>query len=360
MSRNKTAWYVLCGLAIAIKIFSLFPMAVERYYANGIYPVISAAQRILFGWIPFSIGDILYAVAVIVLLYRLYHMVRRAMRKKANRQYWKNTLVLTVFVVLFVYVSFNLLWGLNYNRPGGVAWKLELPAGKYKAEDLKAMMQVFVSRLNELDSMAKIERPQLSSKKVLFRGAVGAYDKLSKESPLLNYSFSSVKPSLFSYLGNYLGYTGYYNPFTGEAQVNTTTPLFVQPFTTCHEIGHQLGYAKENEANFAGFLAARYSDNPAFRYSVYFDMYAYSRSFLFSMDSTAVRYLDWQLRPGIKQDYKELREFVKNHRNPVEAVIDKLYGEYLKANEQPTGKQSYSDVIGWLISYYRRYGEKAL
>ncbi len=69
---------------------------------------------------------------------------------------------------------------------------------------------------------------------------------------------------MYSYLGNYLGFTGYYNPFTGEAQVNTTVPLFVQPFTTCHEIGHQLGYAKENEANFAGYLAAKSSPDAGF------------------------------------------------------------------------------------------------
>jgi hypothetical protein len=360
MWRKKTAWYILCGLAVAIKIFSLFPMAVERYYAQGIYPVISGAQRILFGWIPFSIGDLLYAVAIIILGYRLYHLVRRVMRRKANWQYWKNTLALTVFVTLFVYVSFNFLWGLNYNRPGGVAWQLELKSGQYSATDLKAVMEVMVIRLNALDSLAKIERPSLARKRTLFAGAFGAYENLAKETPLIKYSFRSVKPSLFSYLGNYLGYTGYYNPFTGEAQVNTTTPLFVQPFTTCHEIGHQLGYAKENEANFAGFLAARYSDNPAFRYSMYFDMYAYTRSYLFSMDSTAVRRMDAQLRPGIKADFKELREFVQNHRNPVEAVIDELYSEYLKANEQPSGKRSYSDVIGWLISYYSRYGKEAL
>src|SRR5687768_6729328 len=191
MWRKKTAWYILCGLAVAIKIFSLFPMAVERYYAQGIYPVISGAQRILFGWIPFSIGDILYAVAVIILAYRLYHLVRRVVRRKANWQYWKNTLALTVFVALFVYVSFNFLWGLNYNRPGGVAWQLELKSGQYSATDLKAVMEVMVIRLNALDSLAKIERPSLARKRTLFAGAFGAYENLAKETPLIKYSFRS-------------------------------------------------------------------------------------------------------------------------------------------------------------------------
>ncbi len=47
-----------------------------------------------------------------------------------------------------------------------------------------------------------------------------------------------------------LGVTGYLNPFTNEAQVNTTVPAFLQPFMTCHEIAHQLGFAPEEDANF--------------------------------------------------------------------------------------------------------------
>lgn len=359
MWRKRTAWYLLISLVIAIKVFSLFPAAVERYYSNGIYPVISGAQRILFGWIPFSIGDILYAAVVIILLVRLYRMVRLVVRRKTNWQYWKNTLAMTVFVVLSVYVSFNLLWGLNYNRLG-IAQQLHLKPGKYEKEQLHQMMVSVAHRLNSLDSLAKMDRNSLHRKRVLINRADDSYEVMAKKYPLFNYSFRSVKPSLFSYLGNYLGYTGYYNPFTGEAQVNTTVPVFVQPFTTCHEIGHQLGYAKENEANFAGFLAARYSEDATFRYSVYFDIYAYSRAHLYRIDSVEVKKIDSLLNPGVKKDFRELREFVKKHRNPLERIIDKLYGQYLKANQQPSGKMTYSEVISLILSYQQQLGEEPL
>ncbi len=142
--------------------------------------------------------------------------------------------------------------------------------------------------------------------------------------------------------------------------MNTTVPLFIQPFTTCHEIGHQLGYAKENEANFAGYLSAKSSQDALFRYSVYFDLYSYSRYYLFAQDSVAAEKLDAQLPPGIKADYRELREFVKKYRNPIEAVIDHLYGQYLKANNQPSGKLSYNEVVAWLVAYYKKYGADAI
>ena len=89
---------------------------------------------------------------------------------------------------------------------------------------------------------------------------------------------------MWGWLGNYSGFTGYYNPFTGESQVNSTVPVFTIPYTACHEVAHQLGYAKEMEANFAGYLAASTSDDNFFRYSVYLDLFRYANRNLFLLD----------------------------------------------------------------------------
>jgi hypothetical protein len=359
MFRKKIPWLILIGLALVIKVFSLFPTAVEKYYAAGIYPVLSGTLRILFGWLPFSVGDLIYASAIIWLIYKLYHTVKRIAKRTTNKHYWISALLQTGFIMVSIYVLFNLLWGLNYNRRG-VAYQLGLKVERYSKDDLVQVMQQVVDRMVALQADARVNRAALDTKKILFSGAVKAYDELSKTESHFNYSFKSVKPSLYSYLGNYLGYTGYYNPFSGEAQVNTTVPLFVQPFTTCHEMGHQLGYAKENEANFAGYLSAKSSRDPAFRYSVYFDLYMYARYYLYNQDSVMARKLDQQLTPGIKADYHELHDFVRRYRNPIEAVIDKLYGQYLKANEQPSGKLTYNEVVAWLVAYYKKFGKDAI
>ena len=356
--KNKTL-VILFAVAVGIKLFSLFPDAVERYYTHGLYTFTSAAQRILFGWIPFSIGDLFYGAAILFLLYKLYDLVRRLLKKQTNRRYWIGGAQLFVSVFLWVYISFNVLWGLNYNRHG-IATDLGLQVNHYTKEDLVSVMQTINERLYALDSTGRLHRASLHKKKTLFKGAVNAYDSLALHQQGIHYSFASVKPSLYSYLGNYLGFSGYYNPFSGEAQVNTTMPVFVQPFTTCHEIGHQLGYAKENEANFAGYLAAKSSSDAAFRYSVYFDLYSYSWYYLYRQDSLLAKKFTAGLPPGVQRDYAELREFLRRHRNPVEAVIDHLYGQYLRANQQPSGKLSYNEVIAWLIAYYKKYGAAAI
>jgi len=359
LSKKGIAWIILVSLAVVVKIFSLFPGAVEKYYSDGIYLIISKSQRILFGWLPFSIGDIFYISVAIWLLYKLVQVIRLIIKRKTGRQYWLAGFRRLIFVLLEIYVGFNLLWGLNYNRRG-IAFQLGLQVERYSKADLEEVMQEIVYHLNELDSVAKSDRPALGNTRELFRGATSAYHNLSLIQPALSYDYKSVKSSLFGTIGNYMGYTGYYNPFSGEAQVNTTVPVFIQPFTTCHEIGHQLGYAKENEANFAGYLSARASVNPAFRYSVYFDLYSYSYFYLYILDSARAKQFSHELKPGIKKDFRTIQEFLFAYRNPAERVIDKLYGQYLKANEQPAGKFTYNEVVAWLVAYYKKYGKTAI
>ncbi len=356
-------WVIPIALALVIKVFSLFPNAVERYYSNGLYLYISKIQRFLFGWIPFSVGDLLYSLVILWLFYGIVVFLKRLFTKQERWLYLRATLLGVVKILIWVYVSFNLLWGLNYNRRG-ISYQMKWPTRDSSlasnGEELKALMRVLASRLNSTDSLSRKIRDSLKSDAFVFSEAGKAYKRSVTSYSFLDYSPASIKSSLFGFLGNYLGYTGYYNPFTGEAQVNTAVPVFIQPFTSCHEIGHQLGYAKENEANFAGYLSAKSSTNPAFLYSVYFDLYSYGRPYLYFTDSAALRQTDSLLRPGIRKDFRELRKFYLSHANPLEAVIDRAYGQYLKANEQPAGKITYGQVIIWLLSYYREHGPEAI
>lgn len=356
MYKRKYFTLVLLLLFTAfIKIFSLFPEAVEFYYSDGLYPLISKTQRWLTSWLPFSFGDILYFLAGLYLLLSLISLVKKIIGRRINKPYLSYMVRRALSTALLVYIIFNVFWGLNYNRVG-IAKQLELKREEVLTPDLINVMQQIVIKINALDSSAHKGRGNLTKKSNLFEGAIQSYEALATKNSLFKYSVRSVKPSLYSYLGNYMGFTGYYNPFSGEAQVNTTVPVYIQPFTTCHEIGHQLGYAKESEANFAGYLSASSSSDPSFRYSAYFDLYLYGRRYIYLADTLKGKQLDSLLNPGIRKDIRDLREFVRSHANPAERLIDFLYSEFLKANEQPSGRVSYSEVIVWVIAYYKKYG----
>jgi hypothetical protein len=194
------------------------------------------------------------------------------------------------------------------------------------------------------------------SSKKLFAAVQENFTAIDSIYPFLQYDHRSLKTSLWGWLGNYVGFTGYYNPFTGEAQVNTTVPKFLQPFTASHEVAHQLGYAKEMEANFVGFLAASASRDTLFRYSVYLDLFLYSNRNLRQIDSASAQYYSKQLLPAIKNDIQEWRTFNRRHKNPVEPVIRWMYGKYLESNQQPQGVWSYDEVTSFLIAYYKKFG----
>ncbi|HCL83722.1 MAG TPA: DUF3810 domain-containing protein [Chitinophagaceae bacterium] len=351
-------WPIPVLIAAGIKFFSLFPHAVENYYSTGAYPLISRLLRLLFGWIPFSAGDMLYAAGFIYLVISLVRFFTQAFRLTLHRQYLLLSLKRTISIVLWVYIVFNLLWGLNYDRLP-ITEQMHLETVRYSKEDLKALLDLLVKRMNGIDSASREARKSLVSNDSLFRKSVQAYHALGRVEPALYYSNPSIKFSFYGYLTNYLGFSGYYNPFTGEAQVNTTIPRFIQPFTTSHEIGHQLGYAKEEEANFCGFLAAKSSPDPAFRYSVYVELYLYAASALYSLDSVAFIPYRESLKQPVRQDLRDLKAFYMKYRNPLEPVIHAMYGDYLKANRQPQGIDSYDEVVGLAIAYLRKYGAPA-
>ena len=353
--RQRIAWICVLVLAATIKILSFSPAAVERFYSMGFYPVVSRFQRRLFGWIPFSVGDLLYAVVSVWLLYLLVSGIRRLIRRELGRGWVWVLCRRVVFALLLVYVLFNGLWGLNYDRPS-IGAQLQLEVRPYSTEDLAHLLTLVCSRLNALDSVQVLDTVRLGSHRVLFAGAVRAYDSLALREPQFKYSPPSVKSSLFGYLNDYLGFGGYYNPFTGEAQVNTTLPVLEQPFTACHEMGHQLGYAKENEAEFSGYFSARSSPDPAFRFSVYTDLYFYAARELYMRDSNLVRPLRDHLHPFVRQYFRQIQRFSRKYQNPFEPVVRGIYGHYLRANRQPQGLMTYNEVIAWLIAYAKKNG----
>jgi hypothetical protein len=354
---SKNKWrkiLLLLACSIIIKIISFFPGFIEAFYSTGIYPYLATFFRILTCSMPFSFGDIFYAAITIWLIISIFRFFKKRLKKQLGKEKLIDGLRKIIQIVLIIYIFFNIAWGLNYNRLG-ISYQLQIEPQKYTADDLKDLTKVLIDSVN--NSRKRMDDSvTYPSNKFFFKDAVSAYDKAKKQYPFLNYRIASVKSSMYGNIGNYLGFLGYYNPFTGEAQVNTTMPRFVIPYTTCHEMAHQLGYGDEDEANFVGYLSAKSSSNPMFHYSVYFDLYLYANSALFMRDSLAARNNYKQLDTLVKQDIIAYRKFLRSHTNPVEPIIRIFYGEYLKANNQPKGIDTYDEVVAWLMAYRKKYG----
>jgi len=354
--QNKNLWIVAFILIVFIKLFSLNKNWVEAFYSTKFYPFLSRILRFLFGWIPFSAGDFLYFLAGCWLLWEIIKNLKLLFKKSFNYKIILRKCLRLLLIFAFIYIVFNIFWGINYNRKG-IAYQLQLTNLQYDTSDLIALQNILLQKVNAAKISVMRRNVVYPSKRELFKRARDCYDVTARKYPFLKYRNLSVKSSFYGWLGDYLGFTGYYNPFTGEAQVNTTVPEFLQPYITTHEMAHQLGYAKENEANFVGYLAGVNSHDTLFSYSTYFDLFLYTNREVYYFDSTVSKKALEQLNPEVKNDIIALKQFDLAHRSIFEPLITWLYGNFLRLNQQPQGMHSYNAVVGMLIAYYKKYGE---
>lgn len=357
MNYKRPLFFGIGWLFVALLLhgFAQNPLRVERWFSGKWFPWVARVQSVLFGWLPFSLGDVLYGLLVFILILKLYRWFRH-WRANELPQGWLITALLQVFNgLLAVYVIFNLCWGLNYDRKD-VSDQLQLNMKPYTGSELQEIDSLLLAKTNYWrNQWVAAGAPVYSSAQILEKG-IAASRIASDSFSFLHARHLHIKSSLWGWLGNYTGFMGYYNPFTGESQVNTTIPAFLQPYTSCHELAHQMGFAKENEANFVGYLAASRSPEPYFRYSVYLDLFLYSNRTLFRADSIAARRHAKMLDSGVRADLNLWRRFAEQHRNPTEPLFRWIYAAYLRNNRQPSGLLSYDEVTGFIIGCYRKFG----
>lgn len=333
---------------IILQILKQFPGFVEKYYSLGFYPLLSKASRFLFGWIPFSVGDIFYLLIGIVAL-RWFIINFRRLRSEPH---W--VFIDIIATVSIVYFMFHMLWGLNYYRlPLNQTLQLE---SNYTYTELLSTTKRFIEKSNGLhrelgyaDSV-KIDIPY--SQSTMFKKSLNGYENLEKEYPKLAYTPKSIKKSGWSLGLTYMGYSGYLNPFSGEAQVNNLIKTFKFPVVVCHEEAHQIGYAAENEANFIATLASLHNDDPYFQYAGSIFALRYLINEVARNDEAQFQELQKTINPGILASYKEMRDFWIQYENPFEVFSQIFWDNFLKANNQSDGILTYSYMVALVVNYY--------
>lgn len=261
-------------------------------------------------------------------------------------------------VFAFVYFIFHLFWGMNYYRlpiNEKMGFTADYSKGElinFSAELIKKTNSVQMTLVKDSAQMVTIP---FDTKTVYYKTIEG-YNLAASFVPELSYKNPSLKSSLFSLPLTYMGYGGYLNPFTNEAQVNTLVPVLRLPTISGHEAGHQIGYSSESATNFIGFLITANNEDPYFRYAARSHALAYCLSELRYLDEEAFTVLYEDLNMGVKKNYQELQRFWEQYENPTEPIFKAFFNSFLKANNQAEGIQSYNRVVGLLIGYDRRYG----
>ena len=186
------------------------------------------------------------------------------------------------------------------------------------------------------------------------RGAVTNMEALADQYPALSRPlYSPPKPVLFSEVLSYLDIAGMYFPFTVESNINVDGPFFTIPATMGHELAHQCGFMREDEANFIGYLNCKQSDDPLTRYSGYSLAYDYAISALVRADRDRAVAINDTLSEAVRADRRARSEFLKKYEGPVAEASNAANNAYLKANQQQDGTRSYGRMVDLLLAEAR-------
>ncbi|WP_167957556.1 DUF3810 domain-containing protein [Anaerosporobacter faecicola] len=366
LRKKKRIWLLLLlplGLFILLLV-RWSPFVAEYWFSRGIYRVVEEAYCFITGLVPISIAEILLYLSPFLLIYVVFRMVRKLVREKEDRQQNLARYVLNLLcIVSTAFFLFMVLCGVNYYRyPFSRVCGLTVET--YSIEELYGLCEELAAQANVLRAQITSEDEagvfQLSTSDFeTAKEAKKAMTELGKQYASLSGYYSVPKPVLASRAMSYTDTTGLFVTITMEANINVDVADYGIPATMCHELAHQKGYMRENEANYIAYLACMNSDNIEFQYSGTMDALSYATSQLYDHDVELYKQIREQYSDEVLADRIANSQYWKTYHNAfVSSVSSKLNDAYLKANNQTSGEQSYGEMIDLLLAQYRKTHSK--
>ncbi len=345
---HKTRFLIWAGILFA-QFLLFYTCSKIDFVVNTVdyfFELQKVVHQKLFSYFSFSVGDIVYVMLILQCVVLLIKSIRRKTRYQALK-----SLLMIINISYFLY---QISWGLLYfQKP--LLYKLskdEISIEETKKLALK-YLQICIKDRKEvkedqngvfvIPNLQEVKEEIISQQKRLptsinTKKATGVLD---------------LKQSLYSSMMSYTGILGYYNPFTAEAQYNPKLPAILLPSTLAHESAHQLGYAREQEASFIGFLISKNSILPEVKYSIdYFVLKSLLRALIDHHPDFVASILK-NYSPGMKRDRANEIHFIKKHDNTIGTIFDYTNDLFLQSNQQE-GNITYSYFVDLLVRYERQ------
>lgn len=361
---KKAAAILLFSSGFAVYAYSSArPEWTEQVYSRDLYPKFARVWSGITSAFGFSAAEIIvYAIALCVIA-RIIRSVARTVFEKtaAGRVFYLLDLAMSgarlaaglCFLVI-------MLWGLNYNRlPFSDTSGLKTAPASVRALEQSCLL--LSEQTNELredvreneDGAMALSVPlrnTLARANEGYRAAAAEFETLGDFEP------GRPKPVLGSKFMSYAGITGVYFPITAEPNVNTDVTDAEIPFTICHELAHQLGYAREDEANFIAWITCAYSPFEDYRYSGALMALTHLLNSLQNLDAAAWGRIRGMCSPAVNRDLNAMGQYWRLYEGPVSEISETINDTYLKANRQEDGVRSYGRMVDLVIAYLRANG----
>lgn len=300
-----------------------------------------------------SVAEVFYMTAVALVIFYLANTVRRLVQNDNRRQITYRFALTVLGAILTVYAGFCLLWGVNYHADG-----FQEKSGVYErestVEELERVTAYFAAHLAaSSNEVVRDENGAFAEKQSdIFAYSTQVYDNLYDEFPFLRLRDHVPKAFALSRMMSILDFTGFYFPFTGEANLNVDCPQSFLPSTIAHEMAHQRGISSEQECNFLAVIASTGSDNAAYRYSGWLMGYIHLSNALYHADPDKWQAIRDTLPDTVRMDLYQNNAYWAQFEGPVKDTAQNVYDSFLKSQGEDRGVQSYGTVVDLLMTYY--------
>jgi hypothetical protein len=259
------------------------------------------------------------------------------------------------FIVMFA--MFLLTWGFNYQRTP-IIDTLGLENRPARSDELQVMALDIVNGINgnypkaregqDLNSITQLPY----SHETLNQRVENAFRRVQFLKEMSAGGLGIAKPLYFSHLASLLGFSGVYLPYTAEATFNHEVPAIELPFTIANQKAHQLGYAREDEANFIAYVVCTNAEDAFIRYSGYL----HGVTVLGYIERGAVGRYREKLDAGPTADLEDSGRFWENTRSSsLHGLAMWGLNIFLRLNGVRRGVSSYDEDIPLIVGYYLKY-----
>lgn len=346
----------LIPLAMLIRrLMSSFPDFTENVYSRGIYKYIMQPVSMLTGLFPFSVAEFVLIFLVIYIPIRIIYLIIKAIKTGD----WSIFLPFTANLVLVGSLWFFIqvmVWNINYERlPFSELANINVQESS--VDDLERLCKYLVNMTNEIREQVEEDENGVMTveggyKSILKRAQMG-FDAIDEKYPFLGGKYGQPKPVLLSRLMSYSNIIGIYSCLSGEANIDIDIPIAGIASTTLHEMAHQRGFAREDEANYISFIACMAHPDVDFKYSGSVMALQYSMGALYSENPDRYFAVAKNYSPGYQRDLQSERVYWKQFEGLTKEVADKMNDTYLKLNGQTDGVKSYGRMVDLLLASYK-------
>ena len=264
------------------------------------------------------------------------------------------TAILSVAALMYSLFVFDFAAGYRTTK---LSDRMGLTVEKTSAEQLADVMRTVTDRVNAEIPDVKFKADGSSvmpySYGELVEKITEAYDRTGGDYSFIPNFRAPVKQLVVSPLMTYTHVSGVFSFYTGEANLNCNYPDFINAFSVAHEMAHQRGFAREDEANFVAYLVMIRSDDPYLRYSAYLNMYEYLADPLWKASKSEYKSVTASLDRAARGELEAYSKFFEKYKDSAASkVVEKVNDGYLVL-QGTEGVKSYGMVADLAIAYHR-------